>query len=219
MEDEYLNEVHKMALIATSAQLAKEVSVRNDGIGEDLNFNFFGWTGGHLSIICQMGRKGMKQPPADRFQQSFNVCLALRKFWHVTDITLVAEGFISLDPVASKGKDLKKLFTDSRNIKECLTVTHAYLSDRIDDGGDMVQKPVASIIAIPYTYGVGRVVEWKSILASEDNAVKILRESMFPAMMMQVLGSPIEERADDEGRESVVRQMAADGFEVYEFDE
>lgn len=212
MIDDYSDDINKMALISTSSQLAKEDGVKRDGIGEDLSFNFFGWDGPRLRIICQMGKESMKQIPANRFQQSFNVCLAMRKYWHVTDITMVAEGFVSLDPLASRGKDLKQMFANTEKIKECLTITHACVSKESE-------KPVVSLVAIPYSYGTNRSVKWKKMLAAPDDATKILRESMFPSMMVSILGEKIDMNADEASRHAIVKQMYRDGFEVFEFSE
>lgn len=213
MEDKYIDDVQKMALITTSSQLAKEASVASDGVGEDLNFNFFGWVDSSLRIICQMSKSAMRESHPDRFAASTHLCMALRRYWGVTDITMVAEGFISLDPLTTRGKDLKRLFADTGDIGECITVTHAYMDPMSEP-----TKPAVSLVAIPYIYGLGRKVEWQKMLAAPDDGVKILRESMYPQMLMRVLTEKVEKDVPDDALYSIIQQMMENGFEVFEFE-
>jgi hypothetical protein len=213
VEDKYIDDVQKMALITTSSQLAKEASVASDGVGEDLNFNFFGWVDSSLRIICQMSKSAMRESHPDRFAASTHLCMALRRYWGVTDITMVAEGFISLDPLTTRGKDLKRLFADTGDIGECITVTHAYMDPMSEP-----TKPAVSLVAIPYIYGLGRKVEWQKMLAAPDDGVKILRESMYPQMLMRVLTEKVEKDVPDDALYSIIQQMMENGFEVFEFE-
>lgn len=208
MDDTYGDEIKKMALIATSSQLAKETSVAKMGIGEDLNFNFFGWNEDTLGLICQLGYEGMRKPVADRFNQCLACCVAMRQYWGVSEITMVAEGFVSLDPMASKGKSLREMFAAGKGVDECLTVTHARM--------DGESRPVVSVVALPYSYN-GKKISWKRMLAAPDQAISVLRESMFPAMLVRSLAEKEMPNSTRETRDSVARQMADDGFEIVDF--
>jgi hypothetical protein len=213
VEDQYIDDVQKMALITTSSQLAKEASVSVEGVGEDLSFNFFGWVGGSLRIICQMSKQAMRESHPDRFSASMHLCMALRRYWGVTDITMVAEGFISLDPLTTRGKDLRRLFANTGDIGECITITHAYSDLRTDP-----PKQAVSLVAVPYSYEVGRKIEWKKMLAAPDDGVKILRESMYPQMLMKVLSEKVEKEVPSDALYSIIEQMMENGFEVFEFE-
>ena len=126
---------------------------------------------------------------------------------------MVAEGFISLDPLTTRGKDLRRLFANTGDIGECITITHAYTDLRTDPPTQAV-----SLVAVPYSYELGRKIEWKQMLAAPDDGVKILRESMYPQMIMRVLTEKVEKDVPSDALYSIVEQMMENGFEVFEFE-
>jgi hypothetical protein len=132
----------------------------------------------------------------------------MRQYWGISEVTMVAEGFVSLDPMASKGKSLRDLFAAGKGVDECITVTHA----RTDVDG----RSSVSVVALPYSYN-GKKISWKRMLATPDKAVSVLRESMFPAMLVRSLAEKENLGMTREIRDSVAQQLADDGFEVLDF--
>lgn len=209
MDGGYADNFSKIALAATSAQLAKAFFVKDLGIGEDLTFNFMGWNYDELSIVCQIKKDLMKIPADERLSRCTEVCATLRQVWGVTGITMVAEGYCSLDPAATKNAELSKIFAEPDSpVEECITITHA----------EILKDFVAvNLIALPYIYDVGRNVNWLEMLVYPTKAMSILRNYRYPKMMQEVLSAEIAEEAApelfDEAREHIMRT----GFYIQEF--
>jgi hypothetical protein len=185
---EYISEISKMALALTSGQMAKDEAVKEHGVGEELAVHFMGWTGDNLGIICQMGEALSKSSKEDRFAASMNLCSILKQYWWVTALTMVSEGYCSLDRAATEDQDLATAFTDpSKPVVECLTVMHA----QMDDGGRV--SPV-SMVAAPYRIGVGRNVMWNDILVYPEKADSHIKNAKYPTMLRRALMvQPVEE--------------------------
>lgn len=200
-----------MALAATSAQLAKSMCVTEFGVGEDLTFNFMGWVDSELSIICQLKREFMNLDHSDRLTKCGALCIALRRYWGVTDITMIAEGYCSLDAEKTQGLDLAKAYIDkAMGIEECLTVTHAHEDSSSRVGVDLV--------AVPYVYEVGRNIKWLEMLTYPNNAEKILRNSSFPKMLVKALKEEIVmDQLPDEAYEELRATITTNGFYIQEF--
>ncbi len=178
---EYISEISKMALALTSGQMAKDEAVKEHGVGEELAVHFMGWTGDNLGIICQMGEALSKSSKEDRFAASMNLCSILKQYWWVTALTMVSEGYCSLDRAATEDQDLATAFTDpSKPVVECLTVMHA----QMDDGGRV--SPV-SMVAAPYRIGVGRNVMWNDILVYPEKADSHIKNAKYPTMLRRAL--------------------------------
>jgi hypothetical protein len=56
------------------------------------------------------------------------------------------------------------------------------------------------------------------MLAAPDDGVKILRESMYPQMLMRVLTERVEKEVPSDALYSIIEQMMENGFEVFEFE-
>jgi len=112
--DEYINEFSKMALALTSAQLAKETAVKEYGIGEEVATHFLGWQGPRLAIICQMRNDLYRADIQERFVQSRDLCSSLRKYWWISSLSMVAEGYCSFDKSKTSGLNLAEAFLDKK---------------------------------------------------------------------------------------------------------
>lgn len=212
MESSYDNNFSKIALAITSAQLAKKMSVKEFGVGEDLTFNFMGWIDDRLEIICQMKKPVMALEHADRLMRSGHLCTALRKYWGVTDLTMIAEGFCSKDASKTKGLDLAKVYADrDSDVMECITVAHASLA------GD---KMLSDLVALPYKYLADNDIEWGEILTYPGNADKVLRNSSFPKMLRKSLSESIfMEELPDEAYYELREAINNNGFYIQELPE
>jgi len=195
----------------TSAQLAKKLFVEDEGVGEDLSFNFMGWVNEELAIVCQLKKELMNIEPAERMTRCGRMCVALRRYWGVTDITMIAEGFCSKDPQRTKGLDLAKSYADKDpEVNECITITHASVDYDDQIGVDLV--------AIPYTYELGRSVNWGEIMTFPSGADRVLRNAAFPKMLKFALKETVvEEEMTDEAYDELRIALIDNGFYIQEF--
>lgn len=207
MEDDYGDDAKKLALLTTSYRRAKDDVVKNRGVGEDLPFNFFGWKHNDLAITVQMDYEVMNLDLFERFDKSYKVCNALRQYWQVDEITMVAEGFLSYDPIATSGRSLRDAFIKNEKVSECITLSHAFMY------GDV---PQITVVAMPYTYKQKEVI-WDTMIATPNEAARLFRESIFPAMLLRSIAENVHQESDQKTRENVAQQIADEGFQVYDF--
>ena len=211
MEDSYADNFSKLALAATSAQLAKTVCVQEYGVGEDLTFNFMGWNGDELIVVCQMKKEMMKIHPNDRLDRCTSLLTALRRYWYITAVTMIAEGYCSLDPERTKGVELAKDFAKQDSaVEECITLTHA----------EIIDNTIISVnlIALPYIYELGRTVNWLEMLSYPSRAERVLRNAGYPRMMEDSLRSGIAtEEVPPEAYDELRAAIASSGFHIQEF--
>lgn len=210
MEDNYSDNFSKLALAATSAQLAKTISVKDFGVGEDLTFNFMGWNSDELSIVCQMRKEMMQIEPEDRLSRCMDMCSALRKYWGITALTMVAEGYCSMNPEKTSGVELAKAFAQpDSDVQECITLTHAEITDK--------QNVEVNLIALPYKYQVGREVEWLDMLFYPTKAQQVLRQSKYPIMLERSLHESISQDVNPEDYDEIRQNIFSSGFYIQEF--
>jgi hypothetical protein len=211
MEDDYEGSLSKLALAATSAQLAKVVTVQEFGVGEDLCFNFMGWNEEDLVIVCQIRRDLMLLDPELRLEKCAQLCRALRRFWGITAITMIAEGYCSLDAKKTKGVELAKDFCKPDSaVEECITITHA----------EIIENTIIDInlIALPYVYELGRTVNWLEMLSYPSRAEQVLRNAGYPRMLEDCLRSGLAtEEVPPEAYDELRAAIASSGFHIQEF--
>lgn len=214
MEGSYDNDYSKIALAITAAQLAKSTSVKEFGIGEDLAINFFGWNEERLAIVCQIRQDLMKIDPEERLARCTELCAVLRRYWGVSSITMVAEGYCSADMAETEGLSLADAFLDaSKPVKECITVTNVTLDPKaVDDGGF-----VTTILAVPYAYELGRTLKWFDTLIYTNGGGKNFRNSKYPQSMRRALKNKVVDDLPDEAYEELVSLINSNGFHIQEF--
>lgn len=201
----------KMALALTSAQMAKDLVVRDHGIGEDLTFNFFGWRGDDLIIMAQLQRSLMGIPIVERIARCGDMCKILRTYWGVTAISLVAEGFETLDKTRLNGRDLRQAFIEDPNlVHECITVTHC---EPNEVNGDLE----LTLVSVPYSYAVAKEVIWGEALGYTRGTETILRTSPVPQMLVTALEEEIAGGVENEEMDKLLEAMIASGFIIDEF--
>lgn len=208
--DEYVNEISKIALALTSAQLAKETAIKEFGIGEEVATHFLGWQSGKLAIVCQMRNDLHRSDIQERFSQSKELCAILRKYWWITSLSMVAEGYCSFDKNKTGGQNLAEAFLDKEMpVKECLTVSHV----SIDLDGHINQP---SMVAVPYSAHVGRNVEWHESLVYPQKPEKHLAQSKWPTMLYKSMKIDAIVDVNESQLTNARQEMSLLGFIVQE---
>jgi hypothetical protein len=209
--EEYVNDFAKMALALASAQLAKDTAIKEHGIGEDLNVHFMGWSDEDLIAIAQMTDEASREDHNQRFDRCKDLCEALRKYWWVSSITMVSEGFCSLDSSKTENYDLATAFADtSMPVLECIAVSHVTLTD----SGHV--SPV-TMVAAPYSVKIGRVVEWKDVLVYPEITQKNIRQYKYPLMLSNSMLCRGSDELSAEAMSSARAEVESAGFLLQEF--
>lgn len=206
--ESYPDTYSKIALALTSAQVAKESLVAEQGAGSDVPFNFFGWDEATLSMIVQLDPEKMKLPMPQRFELCSGAMQAMRSYFGCTELTFVAEGFHSSKPELTKNENLKELFdAGSAHVRECLTVCHVSLNDW--------REPEATFVSVTFQYLADFVI-WDDERAYTRGVGRVLRDVPFPAMMAASLRAPFE-NPDEEETYRVIELLLNKGFNVNQF--
>jgi hypothetical protein len=165
----------KISLGLMSSVEAKEQSVKEFGIGEDISMNLFCWNGPVLKLMLQTKPDLQLSNHVERFDAFTNVACIVRRGWGITAFTMVSEGWVSTDPMATKGRRLVDAYLDKDSpVKECITVCH------VEDG-------TVTFVTRPYTYGVPRTVEWEDEIYHPGRTLLRGQEGMYPNMFNRVL--------------------------------
>lgn len=210
MQD-YVDDIGKMALALTSGQMAKDEAVKERGIGEDVPVHFMGWVGASLAVICQMDDTLSGKDKNDRFIACAALCAALRQHWWITAVTMLSEGYCSLDRSTTQDMDLATAFADpTKPVVECLTVMHT----SIDSEGSVA--PV-SMVTAPYRVGLGRSVMWNEILVYPEVADSYIKNAKYPAMLKKSLMAEAVDGLSQDGLSQVRKEIRQAGFLMQEF--
>ena len=185
-DGDYDSPLEKVWLSVKSAMAAKQFSVKEMGIGEDLSFNILGWSGNKLSVISQLHANLMANDPNERFRRVADCAVILRKGWGVDAFTLMAEGYVSSNPELTRGRRLVESFIEPESpVRECLTFTH-------------VERDALVLVTVPYTCTVGRKVAFSKPQIHENTVG--LRDAAYPMMFSDVLenAEPVDPPMDVE---------------------
>lgn len=194
MDNNYDSRMMKLAMVLATAVEAKSEMVAEGGIGEDINQVLYGWRGSSLSVVSQMTDVVQRQTPYERFMAVSSAVAILRQGWGLDAISMVAEGYVSSNPVDTYDKDLAKEFAiGNRAVNECLTVTH-------------VANDEVSFVSKGYSYDVPRKVIWHEEVFVPGRMMVRNEESMYPLLFHTALKLPYS-RPDDE-----VMWLASDDY-------
>lgn len=201
-EASYDTPIEKVWLAVRSTMTAKQFSVKEMGIGEDLSINLLGWRDGQLVVLSQLHQNLMGIDPNERFRRVADCAVIHRKGFGVDSFTLVAEGYVSSNPEYTRGRPLVESFVELGSpVRECLTFTH------VDDGSIM-------LVTVPYTVTVGRKVQFDKPQIHENTVA--LRDGAYPMMLSDVLESstPVEPPTDevDDFYETLIAGLDEVGF-------
>lgn len=200
--NDYPESLDKVALAVESAKIAKQMIVKQDGIGEDLSFTLMTWRDSELVAVAQLSQEYMGDPE-ERYGLMVQAACVLRQGWGATAFTMVAEGYCSTNPDESKGKDMAQLFASPTTdfIKECLSFTH-------------VQEDGILFVVVPYRLLPPRQVEYYKPMT--HNGAGVVREARYPMSLHRALELPyeIDDVDEDVLREELANSLTSIGFEV-----
>lgn len=178
----------KLALAVSSAVEVKEQTVKEYGIGEDINLNLYTWNGPFLSAICQMSSQLMVEPHEKRFGRVVDAAVIIRQALGIDAITMIAEGYISTDPRQTEEIPLAQAFVKLPDVvKECITFTHVY-------------EEQVLFMTKPYTYTVPRSVVWEDEIFTPGQTIMRGGNGRYPLMFSKILSEVKSETPpEDEG--------------------
>lgn len=201
----------KMALCMSAAQLAKEAFVDELGIGEDLTFNFFGWNNNNLVIVAQLRQEFAGVSLSKRLMLSAAVLSHMRYSWGIDAVSVVAEGFETMDKNSLNGRELAVAFVEEKDlVKECITVTHC-------EPNEVTSMLEVHLASITYNYAIGREVEWGGPIGFVRGTDEVLKNSPLPKMLIDCLSADIPEQITDDEIESSIDAIESMGFNIQEF--
>jgi hypothetical protein len=166
--------IDKVIFVCDAASAAKELVVKDAGIGEDLTFGLYGWKDNYLTVLLQMKPEHMWADGQERFNKLTNAACILRQGWGIDEFTLVAEGYCSTDPEATRGVPLQQAFVKMDAVRECLTFTH-------------VNENETSIVTRPYRLGWPRKVEFQDDMYFPGESILRRKDAGIPAMLFRVI--------------------------------
>lgn len=213
MENNYDSRMIKLAMVLATAVEAKNQMVAEGGIGEDINQVLYGWCGSSLSVVSQMTDAVQRQTPYERFMAVSSAVAILRQGWGLDAISMVAEGYVSSNPVDTYDKSLAKEFAiGNRAVNECITVTH-------------VANDEISFVSKGYSYDVPKKVIWHEEVFVPGRMMVRNEESMYPLLFHTALKLPyikpddeVMGLASDDYYGALVFGLLANGFSTRFFD-
>lgn len=195
----------------SAAQLAKDNFVDEFGIGEDLTFNFFGWQNNSLVIVAQLRQEYSALPLLQRLVMSNMLLTNMRYFWSIDAVSIVAEGFETLDKNSLHGRDLAVAFVEEKSlVKECLTVTHC-------EPNEVSSELEIFLVSCTYSYSLGRAVEWGGPIGFTRGTEVVLKDSPLPKMLIECLSGEIADGISDDEIDRAVEAIEQMGFNIQEF--
>lgn len=202
----------KMALSLTSSQVAKNYMVEDFGIGEDLPFTFFMWSGGDLMLAIQLRRELMQEAVEKRLSQCHVMCASIcSAIPSISAISFIAEGFETLEKNRLNGRDLRTAFIEEGDmVKECITVTHC---EKLPKTGNLE----LTLLSLPYEYKLGRVINWGNPLGFVSGMDTVLKTSSISKMLQNALGQSGTEYHSDDDIDILFNKIIASGFNIEGF--
>lgn len=197
--EQYLTPREKIGLACESAKVAKSVTTREEGIGEDLSYNVIAWHETLVTAIAQLHYNLITSD--DRLGRVIQAIKAMRLGYCIDAVTFVAEGYCATDPSkVNLSVPLRHQFVSNQSVKECLTVTHAEVDS-------------VTVLALPYTYEIGRQVRFDDPIAYPEGQAT----SEFVTSIQEILTIPPDRQFTDDAfwRDSVAEEVSVWGFHVH----
>ena len=187
--DTFYNRLDKIALALMSGVEAKNDSVKMYGIGEDLPISIFCWRKDRLILMLQLRADIQHASQQERFEAIGTAAMVTRRGWGIDEFTLVSEGYVSHDPLLTKGIELKEAFVDPEyKVSECLTVMH-------------VDSERVTFVVKTYVYDVPRLVIWGDEEYEPGSTMVRSQDGMYPNMFSRVISTIEQEQEPFDVRE------------------
>lgn len=200
---EYATNMDKVALAVESIKVAKQMTVSEEGIGEDINITIFCWRGALLLSVIQL-KNTFALERQDRVNRITQGACLMRRGWGVDGFTMIAEGYCSLAPTDTRNEDLYELFVKPDSpVKECIAITH-------------VEDDSYLFVSVPYTVTVGRKVEFDNPLWYKGKDA--LRDIAYPATLRAALNLNPVDLDDEKVNKEVFFATLADGMSAFGFE-
>jgi hypothetical protein len=200
--------IDKVAFVLESVSTAKEMLVKDEGIGEDLTFNLYCWKDDVLVMILQMNPQKMWIDSYERFKYLTNAAFIARRGWGIDEFTLAAEGYCSINPEDTKHVSLSESYSTNPNIKSCLTFTH-------------VNRVETAIVTRPYVLTWPRKVQFDSEMYYPGQSILRRKDGTIPSMLLRIIDSVDVDIKDmeelDTYYETLTEGLADNGFLVSVF--
>lgn len=188
----------KVLLACESAKVAKQYTVMEDGIGEDLAYNVMVWRKDVLTAIFQL--RPEFTAAEDRLHRTLEAISIARFGFRGDAITFIAEGYCAKDPAGvDMARPLSEQFVANEEVRECLTITH-------------MEQGKTEIIALPYKYAVPRQVRWDTPLRYPTYP----SDNQFVRSIHKILALPVERQTTDDAtwRAAIAADIELYGFHV-----
>ena len=200
----YETEMDKLALCVESIKEAKSALVKEDGIGSDLNINIFGWRKNEIVAILQL-KNTFDTPKEERLTKIIEASCIVRQGWDIDEYTIAAEGYCSMAPEETHGKDLAILYGENKvPVKECISFTHLTNDDH-------------TFVALPFLATVGRVVKFDDVLLYDGG--RAMRDIQFAAALkasLKIPSQPVDQTVDrDVYFGTLASAVMHCGFEIF----
>jgi hypothetical protein len=195
----YPTPVHKLWLAAESAKAAKGQTVREFGIGTDLNYNLLGWRDDDLVVLAQAATELMADPVA-RFEAMTQTAVLLRTAWGAEAFSFVCESYVRTGGDISPGSLAAAFASGNTSVHECVTVFHA------EGDGEVLA------VSVPYRYLPGRLVAYGEPITHQAASF----QSQFPDVLRRALKYPTQEPPADRVTfyDTLIEGMYEDGVLV-----
>jgi hypothetical protein len=197
--DAYPDRTDKLLLACESAKVAKQYTIMEEGIGEDLAYNVMCWRHDFITAIFQL--KSEHANSEDRLNRTLEAIAVARFGFRADAISFIAEGYCAADPSeVDLTKPLSEQFVSNQEVRECLTVTH------LEDGD-------TEIIALPYVYAVPRHVNWGTPLRYPAHPT----DNQFVKSIHNILELRVDQQRvdDDTWNAAIAADVEAFGFHVH----
>lgn len=177
MEGIYPDSVAKMSFVMAVGRQAKEHLTEEFGIGEELAINIVGWRGSHLQCLAQMDLNfGDPKDEKERGYRIHQTAVMMRRGWACDSFSILAEGWVSTNPKATRDKDLVDEYVSnpSSDVDECLSILH------VEDLGDGIH-----ICALPFQVKKGKKISYGTLLHAEGS--EMLRNQNYVDVLIDAL--------------------------------
>lgn len=181
---------------------SKQLLVHRDGIGAEIAPVIIAFDGNSEMIgFAQISHPA--KTLLDKYRRIAAAAYIMRTTWHAKKIVIVMESYVAkrnLGDPAPEAKDLAVRYANGdKSVNECLSVI----------GHDANGTGYA--MTIPYTIGLGRIVDWIDDVAYSDSGSPV---GAYPVMLAKLM-TEVEEMPIS-GAVPIETTMLGASYEIYE---